>query len=156
MQVQYADASWWAVVTVWAVVNAVNTLQGIGFLSRVRTGAMAINHYIGFVIILLAIPAMIALIAFFLEGANWIHRIGPILFLAFIVLLLVVDYLRPVEFRSPARPEILVPFLVLFFGGILFMGLPMFRINRTLWLVTATTTVFHLISMAVAMRAGVG
>ena len=156
MQAQYADASWWAVMTVWFVVNAVNTLQGIGFLSRVRTGAMVINHYLGFVIILLAIPAMIALVAFFLEGANWIHRIGPIIFLVFIVLLLFVDYIRPVEFRSPIRSEILVPFLVLFFGGILFMGLPMFRINRLLWLVTAATTIFHLISMAIAMRMGVG
>ncbi len=156
MQAQYADASWWAVMTVWAVVNAVNILQGIGFLSRVRTGSMTVNHYIGFVILFLAVPAAIALIAFFRERADWIHRIGPIVFLAFIVLLLVVDYIRPVEFRSPARPEILVPFLLLFFGGILFMGFPMFRINRPLWFVTAVTTVFHLISMAVAMRAGVG
>jgi hypothetical protein len=156
MQAQYADVSWWAVMTIWAVVNAVNTLQGIGFLSRVRTGTMTINYYLGFVILLLAIPAAIALIAFIHERANWIHWIGPIIYLVFIVLLLVVDYIRPVEFRSPMRPEILVPFLVLFFGGILFMGVPMFRINRPLWLVTAATTVFHLISMAVAMRMGVG
>ena len=156
MQAQYADASWWAVVTVWAVVNAVNILQGTGFLSRVRTGSMTINHYIGFAIIFLAVPALIALIAFFLEGADWIHRIGPLVFLVFIIMLIVVDYLRPVEFRAPARPEILVPFLILFFGGILFMELPMFRINRPLWLVTAVTTLFHLVSMAVAMRAGVG
>lgn len=156
MQAQYGGASWWAVMTVWAVVNAVNILQGIGFLSRVRTGAMTINHYIGFVIMLLTIPAMIALVAFIREGASKIHWIGPVLFLIFIILLLVVDYIRPVEFRSPARPEILVPFLVLFFGGILFMGLPMFRINRSLWLVTAASTAFHIVSMTVAMRMGVG
>ena len=156
MQAQYADTSRWAVMTVWAVVNAVNILQGTGFLSRVRTGAMTINHYIGFAIMLLAVPAAIALTAFFLERADWIHRIGPMVFLVFIIMMIVVDYIRVVEFRAPARPEILVPFLLLFFGGILFMGLPMFRINRPLWLVTAATTVFHLVSMAAAMRAGVG
>ncbi len=143
-------------MTVWAIVNTVNALQGIGFLSRVKTGSMTINHYIGFVVILLAVPALVALVAFIREGANRIHFIGPILFLAFIVLLLLVDYIRPVEFRSPARPEILVPFLVLFFGGILFMGLPMYRFNRPLWLVTAATTVFHLVSMTIAMHAGAG
>jgi hypothetical protein len=143
-------------MTVWAVVNAVNALQGVGFLSRVRTGAMTINHYVGFLVILLAVPAAIALVAFIREGASRIHWTGPILFLVFIVLLLIVDYLKPVEFRSPMRPEILVPFLVLFFGGILFMGLPMFRINRPLWLVTAATTVFHLVSMSIAMRMGAG
>ena len=156
MHAQYTDAPWWAVVTIWAVVNAVNTLQGIGFLSRVRTGAMTVNHYIGFAIMLLAVPALIALAGFIREGSNRIHIIGPVIFLAFIALLVIVDYIRPVEFRSPARPEILVPFLVLFFGGILFMGLPMFRINRQLWFVTAATTVFHLVSMSIAMRSGVG
>lgn len=76
MQDKYAAVSMWAVMTVWLVVNAVNALQGIGFLSRVLTGAMVINYYLGFVIMLLAIPAMIALIAFIIEGASWIHWIG--------------------------------------------------------------------------------
>lgn len=51
---------------------------------------------------------------------------------------------------------ILVPYLVLFFGAILLMGLPMFRVNRHLWLVTVVTTVLLLGSMGVAMRKGVG
>ena len=49
-----------------------------------------------------------------------------------------------------------VPYLVLFFGAILLMGLPMFRLDRRLWLVTVATTVLLLVSMGVAMRAGVG
>ncbi len=36
------------------------------------------------------------------------------------------------------------------------MGLPMFRIDRRLWLVTVATTAFLLGSMIVAMREGVG
>ncbi len=156
MQAHSAIESWWAVLTVWAVVNAVNVLQGFGFISRVRTGTITINYYLGIAIILLAVPATVALVAFIIERANWIHWIGPAVFLVFIVLLLIVDYIQPVEFRSPKRLEILVPFLVLFFGGILFMGLPMFHISRLLWLVTVATTVFHLISMVIAMRMGLG
>ena len=49
-----------------------------------------------------------------------------------------------------------MPYLVLFFGSILLMGLPMFSMNRQLWLVTVVTTVLLLGSMGVAMLKGVG
>ncbi|MGM0385279.1 MAG: hypothetical protein ACQERF_04760 [Actinomycetota bacterium] len=78
---------------VWAVVNGVNLLQGIGFLSRIRTRGMAVNHALGFG----------------LEGAPFLQWIGAVVFLAFLLLMVRVDYLRPVEFRSPRRPGILVP-----------------------------------------------
>jgi hypothetical protein len=48
-----------------------------------------------------------------------------------------------------------VPFLLLFFGAILLMGLPMFRLNRHLWFVTVATTAALLTAMAAAMRKGV-
>jgi hypothetical protein len=67
-----------------------------------------------------------------------------------------VEDIWPVEFRSPVRYDILVPYLVLFFGAILLMGLPMFRLNRRLWLVTVATTVLLLACMGIAMRMGVG
>mgnify|MGYP007134646546 CR=1 FL=1 len=70
--------------------------------------------------------------------------------------MIAVEYVWPVEFRSPARPSILVPYLVLFFGAILLMGLPMFRMDLRLWLVTVATTILLLGSMGVAMYAGVG
>lgn len=155
MQGQTGVDPWWAALTVWAVVNSVNVLQGVGFLSRVRTGSMAINHALGHVMIVLAIPATLALIGFGRARADWRQWIGPAVYLAFVVLELVVDYVWVVEFRSPMRYEILAPYLVLFFGSILLMGLPMFRLNRRLWLITVATTVFLLGSMVVAMREGV-
>jgi hypothetical protein len=156
MQAQTGINPWWAALTVWGVVNAVNLLQAVGFLSRVRTGSMAVNHLLGYVMIVLAIPSIIALIAFARAGAGWLQWAGPAVFLTFIVLMVVVDYAWPVEFRSPMRYDILVPYVVLFFGAILLMGLPMFRLNRQLWFVTVATTVLLLGSMGVAMRKGVG
>jgi hypothetical protein len=147
---------WWAALTVWGVVNAVNILQAVGFLARVRAGSMTVNHVLGYVIIVLAIPSIVALIAFVRAGANWLHWIGPAVFVIFVSLMVVVDYAWPVEFRSPMRYDILVPFLVLFFGAILLMGLPMFSLNRQLWLVTVATSVLLLGSMGIAMRKGVG
>ena len=147
---------WWAALTVWAVVNAVNLLQAAGFLSRLPNGSMALNHLLGYVMIALALPAALALGAFVRTNAGWLHWTGPVVYLAFIAFMVVVDYIAPVEFRSPQRPAILVPYLVLFFGAILLMGLPMYRLNRPLWLVTVASTALLLTSMGIAMRKGVG
>ena len=156
MQIQTSVGPWWAALAVWGVVNTVNILQAVGFVSRVFTRSLAANHVLGYVMIALAIPAIVAMIAFVRAGAGWLHWVGPAVFLVFIALMVVVDYAWPVEFRSPVRFDILVPYLVLFFGSILLMGMPMFRLNRQLWLVTVATTVLLLASMGIAMRKGVG
>lgn len=147
MQTQTSQGPWWAALTVWAVVNAVNVLQSAGFLSRIPTGSMAINRLLGYVMIALAVPAALALFAFVRAQAGWQQWIGPAVYIAFIALMIVVDYVSPVEFRSPPRYGILVPYLMLFFGSILLMGMPMFRLNRGLWLVTVASTVLLLSSM---------
>jgi len=155
MKAQTHVNPWWAALTVWGVVSAVNVLQAAGFLSRVYTNSMAINQILGYVMIALAVPTTLALVAFLRAKAGWLQWIGSAVFLAFIALMAVVDYIWPVEFRSPARPGVLVPYLVLFFGSILLMGLPMFRVNRNLWLVTVVTSVLLVGSMAIAMLNGV-
>jgi len=156
MKTQLGVDGQWAMVTVWAVVNAVNVLQALGFLSRMRTGSMAGNHALGYAIIGLAIPAALALAAFVRARAGWLHAAGPMIFLLFVLLMVVVDYAAPVEFRSPARVGILVPYLLLFFGSIVLMGLPMFSMDRRLWLVTVATSAALVGAMIAAMRAGVG
>jgi hypothetical protein len=147
---------WWATLTVWVTVNAVNLLQAAGFFSRLPAGSMAVNHALGYVMIALAIPAAVALVGLARAQAGWLHLAGPAVYLAFIALLIVVDYIWPVEFRAPQRAAILAPYVTLFFGAILLMGLPMFRLNRRLWLITVATTALLLVSMAVAMYKGVG
>jgi hypothetical protein len=156
LQIEARLDPWWAALTVWGVVNAVNVLQAAGFLSRVATGNRAINHLLGYVIVALAVPAAVTLVAFVHARAGWRQWVGPAVYLAFVVLMVAVEYVWPVEFRSPVRYGILVPYLLLFFGAILLMGLPMFRLNRWLWLVTVATTVLLLGSMGIAMGKGVG
>ena len=156
MKGQRSANPWWAVLTIWVVVNLVNILQAAGFLSRVVTGERSINRLLGYGIVALGVPAFLAMVAFIRTGAGWRHWIGPAAFLAFIVFMVFVEYINQVEFRSPIRTDILVPYLVLFFGSIFLIGVPMFRINRRLWLVTAATTVLLLGAMGYAMRMGVG
>jgi hypothetical protein len=150
-----AGGPWWAAITVWAIVNAVNVLQVAGFLSRLCTGSMATNHALGFAIMALALPALAAVASFVRAKAAWLSWAGPAVFLAFVLLMIVVDYAVPTEFRSPARPVLLVPYLVLFFGAILLMGLPMFSLDRRLWFVTVATTALLLGSMGLASLLGV-
>ena len=156
MKAQMHINPWWAALTVWCVVNAVNVLQSAGFLSRVVTGSHAINHLLGLGIIALAVPAALTIVALMRARTGWRLWIGPAVFLAFLAFMIIVEYIWHVEFRSPMRSDILVPYLVLFFGSILLMGLPMFHMNRRLWLVTVGTTVLLLGSMMVAMYMGVG
>ena len=147
---------WWAVITTWGVVNLVNLLQSAGYLSRILTGRMEINRILGYAIMVLAIPAGIALAGFIRAQAHWRQWIGLAVFIAFLLLMISVEYLWQIEFRSPVNHKILVPYLVLFFGSILLMGLPMFRMDRRLWLVTVATTILLITSMVMAMRKGVG
>ncbi|MCL4562922.1 MAG: hypothetical protein M1281_20195 [Chloroflexi bacterium] len=156
MKVQTHISPWWAALTVWSVVNAVNVLQAAGFLSRVYTGNRTINHNLGYVIIALVVPATVALVAFVRARAGWRQWIGPAAFFWFVVFMVIVEDIWQVEFRSPIRDDILIPYLVLFFGSILLMGLPMFHMDRRLWLVTVATTVLLLGSMSIAMYTGVG
>jgi hypothetical protein len=138
------------------VVNSVNLLQTAGFFSRVATGERDINHVLGYVIVALAAPAAISLIAFARSGAGWLHMIGPTVFVAFDSFSLAVDYIWPIEFRDPYRPAILVPYLFLFFGSIVLMGVPMYRIDKRRWAFTAFTAALLIVAMLVAMQAGVG
>ena len=145
-----------AALTVWGVVNAVNLLQTAGFLSRVFTGAMDVNHALGYALMALAVPAGAAAVAFVRIRAGWRQWLGPAVYVAFVALMIVVEDALALEFRSPPRHEILVPYLVLFFASILLMGAPMFRLDRRLWLVTVATTILLVASMGVAMGMGVG
>jgi hypothetical protein len=147
---------WWAALTVWGVVNAVNVLQAAGFLSRVVTGNREINHLLGYGIVALGVPAILTIVAFVRVQAGWRQWIRPAVFLTFLAFMIFVEYIWQVEFRSPMRYNILVPYLLLFFGSILLMGLPMFHMNRRLWLITVVTTVLLLGSMVFAMYMGVG
>jgi len=147
---------WWAALITWGIVNLVNLLQSAGYLSRVFTKTIAINHALGYVMIAFGIPTGVALVAIIRVGADWHQWIGLAAYLVFLVLMIAVDYIWQVEFRSPRRTEILIPYLALFFGSILLMGLPMFRMDRHLWLVTVATTVLLLIAMMLAMAKGVG
>lgn len=138
----------------WIVVNLVNLLQAAGFASRVIDPGF--NRLLGVAIIALGAPAGMALVSFIRSGSGWRFYAGPVCFMIFVAADFALVYLWETEFRSPRRPEILIPFLVLFFGSIVLMGAPMLRIDRRRWAVTATTSLLLLGAMGFALVQGVG
>lgn len=143
-----------ALTTIWLVVNAVAVLQAIGFATR--PFAPEVNPALGLVIAALAIPATWAWIVLVRRGAGWRLLAGPIVFDAFVVLMLVVDHLLELEWRDPAVPVIQVPYLTLFFGAIVLMGAPMLRIDRRRWLITVASASTLIAAMVYATVMGVG
>jgi hypothetical protein len=136
------------------VVNAVNLLQTTGFATR--PFAAWVNPALGVLISALAIPATWALVRLVRLRAGALLVAGPLVFDLFVAFHVLVTYVFQIEWREPLVPEIQVPYLTLFFGSILLMGLPMVRLDRRRWLVTVGTTVLLLMAMIYAMAVGVG
>ncbi len=143
-----------AETVVWLVVNAVNLLQALGFATR--PFAPWANPALGIGIALLAVPATYALVVFVRAGSGRLALAGPLTFDAFVVLMLGVDYVLRLEWRDPVVAVVQIPYLALFFGSILLMGLPMYSSDRRRWRVTAATTALLLAAMLYAMWRGVG
>jgi hypothetical protein len=99
MQAQINGGPKWAILTVWCVVNAVNVLQTVGFLSRVHTGSMLVNHALGYVILALGIPSAMSIYKLVRARVGWRQWIGSAVFVAFIALMAAVDYIWPIDLQ---------------------------------------------------------
>jgi len=60
----------------WALVNLVNGLQALGSLSRLESGSMVIQRSLGYVMMALALPAVVALVAFLRAGSHLAAVVG--------------------------------------------------------------------------------
>ncbi len=141
-------------IILWGVVNIVNIAQSIGFFSR--TGGGGIQSMVGILVMILAVPAGVVIWRDVTTGEPLWKWIGALVFILFAVVELFVDYILKVEFRQPPRTSILAPYLILFFGSILLMGIRMYPVSKPLWGVTALTAVLLIASMLWAQAKGVG
>jgi hypothetical protein len=144
----------WAISAIWVVVNAVNVLQAIGFATR--PFAPWVNPALGLIISACAIPATLALVRLIRLRSGPLLVAGPLVFVLFVAFHVLVEDVFHISWREPVVVEIQVPYLMLFFGSIFLMGLPMFWIDRRRWVVTVLTTSLLLAAMVFAMAMGVG
>jgi hypothetical protein len=89
----------------------------------------------GWIIYALCIPAVIISLILLRAGKPWYFWLGGFLFLLFAIYGYTIDYIKQISWRSPVVPEIMIPYVSLYLATIMFYWWPLWRINRTLWLV---------------------
>lgn len=87
----------------------------------------------GWIIYALCIPAVVISIILLRGGKSWSFWLGGFLFLGFALFGYWVDYVAQIEFRSPLRPSVLVPYVVLYLATVMFYWWPLGLLSRPLW-----------------------
>ncbi len=87
----------------------------------------------GWIIYALCIPAVVISIVLLRGGKSWSFWLGGFLFLVFALFGYWVDYVAKIEFRSPLRPSVLIPYVVLYLATVMFYWWPLGLLSRPLW-----------------------
>lgn len=83
----------------------------------------------------LAVPATAVSLILLLESAPWPFWLGGFLCAGWALFAFTVEYIRQIEWRSPPRWSVFVPYLLLYLATIMFYWWPLGLLSRTLWLV---------------------
>ena len=100
-----------------------------------RTWAYATALEFGWIIYALALPALVVSLVLIGAGRPWYQWLAGIAYTAFAIFGYVVDIARPIAFRDPAYGPVLVPYVVLYVGSLMFYWFPVGRLSRRLWFV---------------------
>jgi hypothetical protein len=87
----------------------------------------------GWIFYLLCIPAVIVSILMLRGGKEWSFWIGGFIFLLWAIFGLIVEYGFRIQWRDPIVWPILVPYVVLYLGTIMFYWFPVGILSRPLW-----------------------
>ncbi|MCU0522666.1 MAG: hypothetical protein MUF84_18490 [Anaerolineae bacterium] len=88
----------------------------------------------GWIVYALAIPAAAISLVLLRGGKPWWSWLGGFIFLPYAAFGYWVDYVIGIGWRSPFRPAIGVPYLILYYGTVMFYWWPLARLGRPLWL----------------------
>ena len=94
----------------------------------------------GILSLAMGIPALLLAVAGLLSGytsayaGGALYWIAPLIYAAFCLLDLLLDYVFHIEFRQPPRPVILAPFLLLFYLGLMMMWGMLWNLSLLPWI----------------------
>ena len=83
----------------------------------------------------LCLPGLLVSILLLFGGKPWSFWLGGFLFLVYAVFGYWVDYIKGIQWRSPPRFSVLVPYLSLYLATVMFYWWPLGLLSRTLWIV---------------------
>jgi hypothetical protein len=87
------------------------------FIGRVKNQSMA--DISGKLFIILGVPLFLIVLGNLFLLREWWYWIFPSILISFMVFSLMVDYIKKVEFRNPRNYRILIPFLLLYYIGLI-------------------------------------
>jgi hypothetical protein len=88
-----------------------------------------------------------------LEGQSWKLYVGPLLLALWAALGVTVDLWRPIEWRTPIRWSVFVPYVALYFWAQMFLWWPLWDLSRAAW---ACFLVLYVVSTALNIRGHFG
>ncbi len=93
-------------------------------------------HY-GWIFYALSLPAAAVSVALFAAGAPWYLWIGGGLFVVWAAFGGWVEYVRRLEWRTPIRWSIFIPYIALYLATAMFYWWPLARVWQPLWYLAA-------------------
>jgi hypothetical protein len=91
----------------------------------------------GWIVYALCIPAAVISVILLLGGKSWSFWLGGFLFLPFAAFGYWVDYVARIAWRDPLRLSIMIPYVSLYLGTVMFYWWPLGLLGRPLWLAYA-------------------
>lgn len=87
----------------------------------------------GWIVYALSIPSAFLSILLLLNHEPWFYALGGLIYLAWAAFGYWVEYIRGIEWRSPIRLPILVPYITLYLGTVMFYWWPLAQLYKPLW-----------------------
>lgn len=103
----------------------------------------------GWIVYALCIPAVAISIILLRSGKSWSFWLGGFLFLVYAAFGFWVDYVAQIQFRSPLRLAIVIPYVFLYLATVMFYWWPLWPLSRPLW---AAYAVLYVIATILNIR----
>jgi hypothetical protein len=139
---------------VFALATAVNLVSAAMFWARVHRPGWATP--LGVVAILLGLPALALTVAGAMGDISWTRWLFPLLYAVFAAVTLLLDFILKVEFRSPRRPSILVPYLILYYFPLVAMWGMLWDLGFGYWAANGVSYFAMVATSLHAVRKGAG
>jgi hypothetical protein len=91
----------------------------------------------GWIVYALCIPAVVISVRLLLGGKSWSFWLGGFLFLLYAAFGYWVDYIMQIQWRNPLRLSIMLPYVFLYLGTVMFYWWPLGLLSRPLWVAFA-------------------
>jgi hypothetical protein len=117
------------------ITNLINILM-IGVFFARRNNYSRLEYYLGLVIVSMILPISFAVLSNYINRREWWTVVLPCILNVFLIIELILDYILKIEFR---KTFLLVPFIMVYYLGLLAMVGYLFLINRKLGFITLIT-----------------